>query len=134
MQKSKLMVLAIIALFIAAVQSAFSANVSFKITEKTTAVLPLQIVSGVQLYSPEEGKGYPGVETVLVERKTWRLAVGAAPVLGTSVNVPFASLSTRLSPKFFDISDNQLYFGAWAGKPSDGKKMIYGVCASIPLW
>ena len=113
---------------------AFAEPVSFKLSEKTTLILPLQVVSGVQLYSPELGKGFPGAETVLIQRKTWRLAAGAAPVLNTGVNVPFLSISTRLSPKFFDVDDNDLYFGAWAGKPSNGKHVIFGLSASTALW
>ncbi len=112
----------------------YAEPVSLGLTEKTTAILPLQVVSGVQLYSPELGKGFPGLETVLIQRKSWRLSAGAAPVLGTSANVPFLSLSTRLSPRFFDTNDNDLYFGVWAGKPSDGKRTVFGVSASVPLW
>lgn len=116
------------------VSAAKAEPVSVKLSEKTTLVLPLQVVSGVQLYSPELGKGFPGLETVLVQREAWRLSAGAAPVLGTSVNVPFVSVSTRLSPRFFDTSDNDLYFGAWVGKPSDGERVIFGLSASVALW
>lgn len=99
-----------------------------------TFVLPLKEVNGIQLYSPELGKGFPGIETTLVRRKTWRLTAGAAPVLGTTANVPFLSLATRLSPKFFDISNNDLYFGVWAGKPSDIDRAVFGISASVALW
>ncbi len=99
-----------------------------------TFIVPFKVVAGVQLYSPELGKGFPGLETVLARRKSWKLSVGAAPILGTSANVPFVSLSTRLSPRFFDISGNDLYFGAWAGKPSDGQHVIFGLSASTALW
>jgi hypothetical protein len=136
MQKMRLMILALVAL-VAALMSApkvYADPLSVKLSEKTTMILPLQIVSGVQLYSPEEGKGFPGVETVLLQRLTWRLSVGAAPILGTDVNVPFASVATKLSPKFFDTSNNDLYFGVWAGKPSNGKHVIFGVSASVALW
>jgi hypothetical protein len=132
MQKMRLM-FALVALFAAAVP-AFAEPVSFKVTENTTIILPLQVVQGVQLYCPELGKGFPGAETVLVTRKAWRLSAGAAPILGTEVNVPFVSLSTRLSPKFFDTSDNQLYFGVWAGKPSNKDRAVFGISASVALW
>jgi len=112
----------------------YAEPVSVKLSEKTTLILPLQVVQGVQLYCPEEGKGFPGLETVLVERLTWRLSAGAAPILGTGVNVPFMSVATRLSPKFFDTTDNSLYFGVWAGKPSNGKHVIFGISASVSLW
>lgn len=108
--------------------------VAVKLSEETTLIFPLQVVHGVQLYSPELGKGFPGLETVLAQRKTWRLSVGAAPILGTSENVPFLSVSTRLSPRFFDTADNELYFGAWAGKPSDKDRLVFGVSASVALW
>lgn len=107
--------------------------VSVRVGENTF-VLPLQVVSGVQLYSPELGKGFPGLETVLAQRKTWRLSAGAAPVLGTGVNVPFVSVSTRLSPRFFDTADNALYFGGWAGWPSDKSRAVFGLSASVALW
>ena len=99
-----------------------------------TFVLPLKEVNGLQLYSPELGKGFPGIETTLIRRKTWRLSVGAAPVLGTSSNVPFVSVATRLSPDYFDISNNDLYFGVWAGKPSNIDRAVFGVAASVALW
>lgn len=98
------------------------------------AMVPLKVVNAIQLYSFDEGKGYPAVETVLVEKKNFRLNLGAASVLGTSENVPFVSLETRLSDKFFDISNNDLYFGAWVGKQSDQKDGTWGLAASIQLW
>lgn len=113
---------------------AYANPITFKITERTTLVVPLQVVSGVQLYSPKLGKGFPGLETVLGQYNTLRLSAGAAPILGTSVNVPFVSVSTRLSPRFFDISDNAMYFGVWVGKPSDERHVIAGLSASVALW
>ena len=124
----------VLAMVFGMVGSVMAEPVSVKLSEKTTLILPLQVVQGVQLYCPEEGKGFPGVETVLLESGSWRLSAGAAPVLNTEVNVPFVSLTTRLSPKFFDTSDNQLYFGGWAGKPSNGKHVIFGVSCSMQLW
>lgn len=97
-------------------------------------ILPLQLVSGTQLYSFDEGRGYPALETVLAQRGKAQLSVGAAPVLGTSANVPFVALQFRLSEKFFDISDNNVYFGAWVGKPSNQKDAAYGILCSVPLW
>ena len=99
-----------------------------------TFILPLQVVSGVQLYSFEEGRGYPALETVLIERKSFRFTFGAAAVLGTSANVPFVSLQTRLTEKFFDINDNNLYFGVWVGRQSRPNEVRYGISAGIPLW
>lgn len=99
-----------------------------------TFYLPLQVVDGVQLYSLDEGKGYPAVQTVLASRGDAQLVAGGAPILGTSANVPFVGLQFRLSKKFFDVSDNELHFGAWVGWPSNEKGAIYGLMASVPLW
>lgn len=97
-------------------------------------IVPLREVEATQLYSFKEGKGYPAVESVFARRKTWKLSVGAAAELGTGVNVPFLSVSTRLSDKFFDTGNNDLYFGAWVGKPSKGEKVLWGISASTKLW
>lgn len=97
-------------------------------------IAPLRQVEAVQLYSFDQGKGYPAVESVLARRKTWKLSVGAASELGTGVNVPFLSVSTRLSPFFFNTEGNELYFGAWVGKPSNGEKVLYGLAATTRLW
>lgn len=101
---------------------------------RNTFILPLQVVSGVQLYSIDEGKGYPALETVLVERGDFHFSVGAAPVLGTNANVPFASVQTRLSPKLFDTNNNDLFFGVWAGKPSNQKDWAWGLSCSVEIW
>lgn len=103
-------------------------------------ILPFQVVNGTQLYSFEEGKGFPGAETVLAVRGRYQLSFGAAPVIGTDVNVPFVAIQHRLNPAIFDTSDNELQFGVWAGKPSrrlDGDKRpkwIWGIKASVPIW
>lgn len=106
-----------------------------------TFILPLQVVNGTELYSLEDGKGYPGGETVLVQRGGGELTFGGAPVLGTSKNVAFFGLQVRLSERFFDVSDNALKFGLYAGhKDGEGephRKRIantWGIKASIPLW
>lgn len=108
----------------------------------TTFVLPFQKVSATQLYSSRDKKGYPGAETVLAawgkkddagNQKT-QLTFGAAPVLGTSQNVPFIGVQTRLSPKYFDTTNNSILFGVWVGKESNQKRSTYGVKASVPLW
>ncbi len=105
-----------------------------------TFFLPFQVVNGTQLFSFEEGKGFPGAETVLAQRGRYQLTFGAAPVLGTDVNVPFLAIQHRLNPAFFDTSDNELQFGAWVGKPShrleqDKKpRLVWGIKASVPIW
>lgn len=96
--------------------------------------LPFQVVNGTQLYSVKDGKGYPGAETVLARRGRYRVTFGAAPVLGTSNNVPFLAVQGRLSPVLFDTSDNDLQFGLWAGKPSQGKEWTWGIKCSAQLW
>lgn len=104
-----------------------------------TFILPFQVVNGTQLYSFKEGKGYPGAETVLWRKGKFQATFGAAPVLGTDTNVPFVGVQTRLSPVVFDTSNNELQFGAFAGKPSrrndpDKPRWVFGIKASIPLW
>ena len=32
------------------------------------------------------------------------------------------------------IANNVVYVGSWAGKPSDGERVIFGVLASVSLW
>lgn len=100
----------------------------------TTFILPLQKVSAVQLYSFRDKKGYPALETVLASKWKWQLSAGAAVVLGESKNVPFASLKTRLSPRFFDTTNNEIFFGAWVGQESKTKRTTWGLSASVPLW
>ena len=102
----------------------------------TDWILPLQKVQAVQLYSVTDKKGYPGVETVIASwnKDNAHLTLGAAPVLGTSQNVPFASLSFRLPSRFFDTSNNTLMFGAFIGKEADKPHATVGVAASIALW
>lgn len=97
-------------------------------------ILPFQQVQAVQLYSFDEGKGFPGAETVLVSRGRSHVSFGAAPVLGTNVNVPFLSVSTRLTERLFDTNDNELFFGAWVGRASKGKDTLWGISCSTKLW
>jgi len=100
----------------------------------TTFTLPLQNVNATQLYAFSEGKGYPALESVLISHGKIRLSAGAAAELGTGINVPFVSISTRLSERFFNVGDNDLYFGVWGGKPSHGGRAIFGIQASQKLW
>lgn len=102
-------------------------------------ILPFQVVNGTQLYSFKEGKGFPGVETVLWGKGRYEFTFGAAPVLGTDVNVPFICLQHCLNPKIFDTSNNDLQFGVWVGRPSrrlndEKPRTLWGIKASIPLW
>jgi len=101
---------------------------------ETDFILPFQVVNATQLYSLKDGKGYPGAETVLVAHGRYQLTAGAAPILGTDVNVPFVGFQHRLNPEIFDTSNNDLQFGVWAGKPSVGKSWTWGIKASIQLW
>lgn len=97
-------------------------------------IVPLQKVDAIQLYSFRDRKGYPAAQSVLIEKGKFQFAAGAAAVLGTSENVPFVSLQTRLSESFFDTSDNALWFGLWIGQESHQKDSTYGISASISLW
>lgn len=125
--------LSVVALLLAVAVGVKAEPISMNVGENTF-ILPLQVVQGTQLYSFEEGRGYPALETVLATRKNYRVTFGAAAVLGTSANVPFVSFQTRLSEKFFDISDNNLYFGIWVGRQSRPNETRWGVSAGIPLW
>ncbi len=103
-------------------------------------ILPFQIVKGTQLYSFAEGKGFPGAETVLWKGGRYEATFGAAPVIGTETNVPFFGIQHRLNPAIFDISNNELEFGVWVGKPShrlndqQRPRWVWGIKASVPLW
>jgi len=126
--------LSVVALLLAVAVSAKAEPLAFKLSENVTFIAPLQVVKAIQLYSFSDNKGYIGAETTLVQAKNFRFNFGAAPVLGTGENVPFLSIETRLSEKFFDISDNDMYFGIWAGKQSNKKSATVGIAASIQLW
>ena len=100
-------------------------------------VLPMQNVSGTQLYSFREGKGFPGLESVIYSYKKTQVTAGAAAELGTSKAVPFVGFQFRLPAKFFDTSNNNLYFGAFAAKHPSRKSwrgVEGGLKASVPLW
>lgn len=123
------------ALVVGGPREAYAATDPLKVrVGATDFLLPLQKVSGTQLYSFRDKKGYPGLETVVVMRGTGQLTVGAAPVLGTSENVPFVGVQFRLPARFFDLSNNELMFGAWVGRESDQKRATWGIKATIPLW
>ena len=108
----------------------------------TTWVLPLQKVQAVQLYSVNDKKGYVGAETIVASwgsadlygNRKASLSLGAAPVLGSSQNVPFASLKLRLPSRFFDGSNNSIMWGVFVGKESNKPHASVGVAASIQLW
>lgn len=97
-------------------------------------LIPAKVVDGVQLYSFDTGKGYPGVQTVLVKKGDGQLTFGAAAQLGTSEAVPFVGLQFRLPREYFDVDNNELHFGAFGGWPGDQSRAVYGLLASIPLW
>lgn len=99
-----------------------------------TFVLPLQKVSGTELYSFRDGKGFPALETVLYNYKKFQVTFGAAAVLGTTQNVPFLGAQFVLPTKFFDTTNNDLLFGAYAGKEHGKKGLTVGIKASKPLW
>lgn len=112
---------------------AMAEKLSFQAGE-TLFTAPLLVVNATEVYSFREGKGYPGLETVLVRRGNFIGTFGAAAVLGESQNVPFVSVQTRLSPKFFDTSNNELLFGVWVGKEPKKRGLTAGLLATVPLW
>lgn len=105
--------------------------------------LPFQNMNGTELYSVREGKGYPALESVLYQspRRRTQVSIGAAAELGASKAVPFVGAQLRLPEKFFDTSNNDLFFGVAAAKhfgPETRFKSWRGVeltlKASKPLW
>ena len=99
-----------------------------------TFILPLQKVSGTELYSFKDGKGFPALETVLYSYQKFQVTFGAAAVLGTTQNVPFLGAQFVLPSKFFDTVNNDLLFGVYAGKEHEKHGLTVGIKASKPLW
>jgi hypothetical protein len=103
-------------------------------------LLPLQNVNGTEVYSFREGKGFPAIESVLytTPSRKFQVTAGAAAELGTSHAVPFAGAQFRLPQRFFDTSNNDLYFGFAVAKHPDAAKSWRGVevmlKASTALW
>lgn len=97
-------------------------------------ILPFQKVSGTELYSFQDEKGFPGLETVLYSYQKFQVSFGAAAVLGSSKDVPFIGAQFRLPSSLFDVSNNDLLFGAFLGKESGHKGLILGLKASTKLW
>lgn len=102
-------------------------------------LLPLQNVSGTELYSLRAGKGYPALESVLytTPRRKFQITAGAAAELGTSHAVPFAGAQAKLPQRFFDTSNNDLFFGVAVAKHTDVKSwrgVEVTLKASKALW
>lgn len=138
MQKNKLILIVLFALFVAVVQSAFAKPIAVQ-TDAGLFLLPFQVVNGTELYSFREGKGFTAAETVLWRKGRYQFTFGAAAVLGSDTNVPFIAIQHRLNPVIFDTSNNDLQFGVWVGRPSrrldsDHPRTLWGIKASVPLW
>ena len=97
-------------------------------------ILPFQKVTATQLYSFRDGKGFPGLETVLYSYQKFQVTFGAAAVLGESKDVPFAGAQFTLPSALFDTGNNSLLFGVYAGKETGKKGLTVGIKASTPLW
>jgi hypothetical protein len=101
-----------------------------------TFKLPFQSVDATQLYSFREGRGFPGLQTVLYAspRKKFQASFGAAAELGESRAVPFAGAQWKLTERLFRVDDNRLMFGVAAAKhfrPESKYKSWRGVEATI---
>lgn len=107
--------------------------IAFKVGQNSFLV-PFQKVSGTQLYSFHDGKGFPGLETTLYSFQKFQVTFGAAATLGTSNAVPFIGAQFRLPEKFFDVGNNDLMFGAYAAKEQGRKGLTVGIKASTNLW
>lgn len=153
MNLKRCILISALALGLALVVGASTTPVAVNLTPSLSLDCPFQKVSATELYSWHEGKGYPAVETVLLDWQGHKgipistlqgkfniteiqLTFGAAPVIGTSANVPFLAIQTRLPTSLFDISNNSLMFGIWGGHESDKGRhgWIYGIKSSIPLF
>ena len=82
----------------------------------------------------EEGRGFTGAQTVLLNRKKLELAFGGATGYSKGRNFPFVCLQTKLSPVFFATDDNDMKFGVFYGYESNGKLNHWGLSASLALW
>ncbi len=121
--------------FLLAVHPLFAATnpIAFKVGQNSFLV-PFQKVSGTQLYSFRDGKGFPGLETALYSFQKFQVTFGAAATLGTSNAVPFVGAQFTLPARFFDTSNNAILFGGYAAKEEGRKGFVYGIKASTPLW
>ncbi len=118
--------------------------VKFRVNSKTTVVVPFQVVNVTQLYSFDLGRGFPAAETPLFlfgSRERAQFTFGAAPKFETSSDMPFVGLQTRLSDRIFDTSDNEVFFGVYAGhREGEGvehPKRVFndvGIKASVAFW
>ncbi len=103
--------------------------------------VPLKVVEVTELYDFNNKRGATGIATVLGTIGTSKVTLGGAISLEEGEQYPFLSWNTRLSPKFFDIADNELYFGAAVGHEFDikentdtRKREKYCVQASLKFW
>lgn len=106
-----------------------------------TFVIPFKAVDATQLYSFKEGKGLPGLQTVLYSYKNVIHAdLGAGPLLGSSSVVPFVSVQFLLPKAAFDPSVGPIWIGPWVGRQFKNAALgtpqvtLYGLNASVNLW
>lgn len=106
-----------------------------------TFVVPFKQVDATQLYSFKEGRGLPGLQTVLYSYKSGvHFDIGAGPLLGSSSVVPFVSAQFLLPKNVFDPSVGPIWLGPWVGRQFRSAKLgtsqvtLWGLNASIALW
>lgn len=98
--------------------------------------IPLKVVKGSELYDLGKGKGFTGIETVLVTntKKSFEFVGGGATSTSDNENFVYVGLQTRLSDQFFDVTNNEFFFGGFVGRNFRRNENYGGLKASIPLW
>lgn len=98
--------------------------------------IPLKVVKASELYDTKRGKGFTGLETTLVtnSKKNIEFVAGGATSTSDNENLVYLGLQTRLSESFFDISNNDFFFGGYAGRNFRRNENYAGLKASVMLW
>ena len=99
-----------------------------------TLMLPFQEVGASQLYDFDAGRGFTAVETNVIKRGDGALVFGGATSTAGSVAFPYVGFNIRLPSPPFDISNNELTFGAWLGRDFGADENFFGIKGSIDLF
>lgn len=99
-----------------------------------TLVLPFQEVGASQLYDFDAGRGFAAVETNLVKKGDGALVFGGATSTAGNPAFPYIGFNFRLPSPPFDISNNELTFGAWIGRDFGTDKNFFGIKGSVDLF
>jgi len=108
-------------------------SLSFKIGG-LDLLLPFQEVGASQLYDFEAGRGFSALETNLIRKGDGALVFGGATSTAGDPAFPYIGFNFRLPSPPFDISNNELFFGAWIGRDFGNEKTFYGIKGSLELF